>query len=92
MIVLKHFWSFLWRVLCAFIARMHVIGRLVTALGSARYSVIGLARHSLIRCWIDDLGEVSLSSDFRRCRALLRRLRIDLLLLHRVILRAIVDW
>ena len=57
--------------------------------------IIGaLARNTLIRCWINNLREISFSSNFLAgARSLLlRRLRIYLLLLHGVVLGAVVYW
>lgn len=72
---------------------MHdVVGLITATMGSRCGPVVGRTWRSLVRRRIDDLREVSLSSDLLRRRALLGCLRVDLLLLHRVVLRGVVDW
>jgi len=90
--IVNHLCGLLWRILCTFVTRMQIVRRQVTALRIVRYPVIGLSGESLICRRVNDLREVSLSPDLRGGRALLRGLRVDLLLLHRVVLRAVVYW
>lgn len=64
---------------------------MLSGLRPAHAGVVLLAHGIWIGCRINHLREVPLSSDFLRGSALLRCLRVELLLLHRVILRTVVD-
>jgi len=87
-LLLPHLLRLLWRALGALVAAVELLVGLVSSVLRIH---TGIAASSWILRWINDLREVPLSSHLLRSGALLWRLRVELLLLHRVVLRVTVD-
>lgn len=77
--MLLHLLRLLRRALGALVATVELLIGLVSCMLRVHS---GIGSTSWILCWINDLREVPLSSDFLRVGALLWRLRVELLLLH----------
>lgn len=94
--ILLWFRWLLWRIMRTLIAYIwHVITLVIDSL--CRYAhlhaIVSLPWDSLICCWINHLREISFSSNFLRSSLILlrRRLLINLLLLHRIVLWTVVN-
>ena len=97
--VLLRLWRFLRRVLRTFVACLNHLTGLVRNIGwlnAHLYTIIAsaLSWDSLISCWINYLREVPFSSNFLRGRLIIllrRSLLVYLLLLHRIVLRTVIN-
>lgn len=95
--ILLRLWRLRRRVLCTLITCIHhVVGLVAYALRWHTHlnAIVSLSWDALICRWINNLREISFSSNFLRSGLVLlrRRLLIDLLLLHGIVLWAVVNW